>query len=175
MVLNRFVFLYCIVDKNECLFINIVYDKVKVAVIVKIRIYGTVRHGRFINSRRFGSVRKSLIVVVQIQIIRKINMIKFGQSFPDHLFLFCPAFIAVEYLTAELQEIAIDEIAPDAICNMHVLPSVIIKIRHQHTPAPVCRLDAGQLPDLAEKRNHVSPLRTEPLFICSMLRMNSGS
>ena len=66
MVFNRFVFLNRIIDKYKSFLVDIVHNKIEIAIIIKIHIHGAVRHGRFIDARLFGSVRKSIILVIQI-------------------------------------------------------------------------------------------------------------
>jgi len=76
-----------------------------------------------------------------------------SESFANEGFLFGPGLVAAEYFAAEFEEVGVDKVPPDAIGDVDIFPSVIVKVGDEDAPAPVCGFDARQLSYLAKKGN----------------------
>src|SRR3982751_1878648 len=80
-------------------------------------------------------------------------MIEICQFLFDSLLLFASVNNITAGGIAEFQEISIDEIPSYSIRYMHILPSIVIKICNQNTPAPVGSRYPCQLHYFTKKRN----------------------
>src|SRR4051812_3515703 len=117
-----------IVDKNKCFLVDVVHYQVKVAVVVKVSVCGAVRHRRLVDVSRFRLIFEGQIMAVDEQIIRKLYVVKSGQLFPDCFFLVLPAAVTGKDTAAKFEEVSVDKIPSDSVCDVYVFPSIVIKI-----------------------------------------------
>ena len=155
--------------------VEVVHDQVERAAVVQVGVHGAVREPGLRQAPGLRHVRERQVAVVAIGVVRDGDVGHQMRQAPQQPRADAGRQSSLDGGVAHRCEV-VEVVGPaiDAVGNEEVFVPVVVQVREQGRPAPVGRVHAGQIADLAEAHRSSHRAAVELQGVAGVLRVVAG-